>query len=234
MAATTRPSSRPAKGRARVVRFDRTERWLHWVSAAVFLVLIATAAVLYIAPLSALVGRRNIVRNVHVVVGLLLPLPYLVARLGPWASGLRADSRRLARFDAQDSRWLRTLGRDRGVQVGKFHPLQKLNAAFTAGSIPVMLGTGAMMYWFSPFPLAWRTGATFVHDWVSLGLFATVSIHIAKALADREALGGMWHGRVTRRWARQHHPRWLAETAPSTGPAAPVTGDPRPPPEVRG
>jgi len=212
MVATTRPSkNRPPKGRARLVRFDRTERWLHWASAAVFLVLIVTAAVLYLAPISALIGRRNLVRNIHVVVGLMLPVPYLVARLGPWAAGLRADSRRLARFDAEDSRWLRTFGRDRRVRPAKFHPLQKLNAAFTAGSIPVMLGTGAIMYWFRPFPLAWRTGATFVHDWVSLGLFVTVTIHIAKALADREALAGMWHGRVTRRWAREHHPRWLED-----------------------
>ena len=41
-----------------------------------------------------------------------------------------------------------------------------------------------MMKWFSPFPDDWRTGATFVHDWVAIGLFISVTIHIAKAVSD--------------------------------------------------
>ncbi|MGH9165984.1 MAG: formate dehydrogenase, partial [Acidimicrobiales bacterium] len=178
--------------------------------------------VLYLGPLSTLVGRRLLVRQIHVVSGLMLPFPYLVARLGPWAAALAADVRRLARFDAHDGRWLRSLGRDKGVRLAKFHPLQKLNAAFTAGSIPVLLGTGAIMRWFEPFPLAWRTGATFVHDWVSLGLFVVVAIHIAKSVSDRDALRGMWAGTVTRRWARRHHPRWVAEVAPAPPVDAPT------------
>lgn len=198
MAATTSPSDRSGPVvPARLVRFDRPERALHWATALLFLVLMVTAAALYVAPLSALVGRRGIVRLTHLWAGLALPLPYLVARAGPWSRALRADVARLAGFDP----------------TGKFHPLQRLNASFTAGAIAVMLGTGSVMYWFEPFPLAWRTGATFVHDWLALALFATVAVHVAKALGDTEALGGMWHGRVSRRWARRHHPRWAAEAA---------------------
>lgn len=187
------------------------ERVLHWTSAVLFLVLIATAAVLYLAPLSALVGRRPLVRDVHVAAGLVLPVPWLVARYGPWSAPVRSDARRLGRFDAFDRRWIRSLGRDPFAKLGKFHPLQKLNAAFTLGSIPVMLGTGAVMRWFHWFPLEWRTGATFVHDWISIALFATVTVHIAKAVADREATRGMWTGSVSARWARRHHPRWFDE-----------------------
>jgi formate dehydrogenase subunit gamma len=181
---------------------------LHWASAALFLLLLATAAVLYVAPLSAAVGRRPLVRDTHVIAGLLLPLPWLVARFGPWSAGLRADVRRLGRWDDLDRRWLRSFGRDPFARLGKFHPLQKLNAAFTAGSIPVMLATGIVMRWFDPFPLEWRTGATFVHDWLSLGLFVVITIHIGKALSDRDALGGMWGGTVRTEWARRRHPRW--------------------------
>jgi formate dehydrogenase subunit gamma len=220
MAAATTPSTSPAAGGGvapaqpvRLLRFALVERLLHWANAALFLVLIATAAVLYVAPLSALVGRRPLVRDVHVIAGVLLPLPWLVARWGPWSAPLRADVRRMARFDAFDRRWIRSLGRDPFAALGKFHPLQKLNAAFTAGSIPVMLGTGAVMRWFHWFPLEWRTGATFVHDWVSLALFVIVAVHIAKALSDREALRGMWVGDVDPRWARRRHPRWYDEAS---------------------
>lgn len=215
-AATTRsaeaqPRRGGGSGRGGLLRFDGSERALHWASAALFLVLLATAAALYVAPLSAVVGRRPLVRDVHVIAGLLLPLPWLVARFGPWSAMLRADVRVLARWDGHDRRWMRSLGRDPFARLGKFHPLQKLNAAFTAGAIPVMLATGVVMRWFDPFPLNWRTGATFVHDWVSLGLFVTVTIHIAKALSDRDALGGMWGGSVSARWARRRHPRWHDE-----------------------
>ncbi len=221
-AATTSPSDPAAAGPAHLVRFDLAERALHWATAVLFLVLLATAAVLYVAPLSAMVGRRTIVRLVHLWAGLALPLPYLLARLGPWSSALRADVARLGRLDRADRAWVRSLGRGRRAPLGKFHPLQKLNAAFTAGAIPVMLGTGSVMYWFEPFPLAWRTGATFVHDWLALALFAVIVVHVAKAFGDTDALAGMWHGRVSRPWARSHHAAWDAElqalpTRPTSG-----------------
>lgn len=212
MAATTRPSDPGRADRvAPLVRFDRTERVLHWVVATAFVVLMVTAAMLYVAPLSARIGQRPLVRSVHLWVGLFLPVPLVVARLGPWSAGLRADVARLARFDAADRRWVRALGRDRRVALGKFHPLQKLNAAFVAGAIGVMVATGVVMYWFRLFPLAWRTGATFVHDWLALALFVAIGLHVNKALGDREALRGMWHGRVSLRWARRRHPGWAAE-----------------------
>ncbi|MGH9152290.1 MAG: cytochrome b/b6 domain-containing protein [Acidimicrobiales bacterium] len=200
MVAPTSPSGSgpPAAGPAGRLRcFDGAERFLHWATAALFLVLLATAAALYLAPLSAAVGRRPLVRDIHVAAGLLLPVPWVVARGVVDSAALRADVRLLARWDAGDGRWLRSLGRDPFARPGKFHPLQKLNAAFTAGTIGVMLGTGVVMRWFDPFPLAWRTGATFVHDWLALAVAVVVAVHVAKALSDGEAMRG--HGPGQRR-----------------------------------
>jgi formate dehydrogenase subunit gamma len=45
------------------------------------------------------------------------------------------------------------------------------------------------MRWFRHFPLAWRQGATFVHDWTFLALVVAVTGHIALAVADRDAVG---------------------------------------------
>ena len=203
--------------RARLARFDETERILHWVNAGLFGVLIATAAVLYIGELSALVGRRELVRLLHVVSGLALPFPFLVARFGRRRKALKADVRRLSRFDADDRRWLRSLGRDKGVRHGKFHPGQKLNAAFTMGAIGVMFMTGSVMHWFRFFPVDWRTGATFVHDWFALAIALVIAGHLRMAAKDSEARRGMREGWVTRAWARRHHPRWHEE---ETGVAA--------------
>ena len=51
--------------------------------------------------------------------------------------------------------------------------------------------------WFSRFPLSWRTGATFVHDTVFLGLVVSIAGHIMIATRDSEALGGMTRGTVS-------------------------------------
>lgn len=147
-------------------RFDRTERWLHWTNAALFFVLLATAAALYLDPVSRAVGRRELMKQVHVWSGLLLPVPFLVAFTVGRTQHLLDDVRRL-------DRW----GKDR-----KFNRGQKLNAAVVVGAIPVMLLTGSIMRWFSPFPLSWRTGATFVHDWVAVVVFLFVVGHLVKAV----------------------------------------------------
>jgi formate dehydrogenase subunit gamma len=161
------------------------------------------------------------VKTVHVYTGLALPLPiiagFVVRR---WGRAFRADVRRLNRFIPDDGRWLRSLGRDQDVLLGKFNPGQKLNAAFTAGAIVVMLGTGSIMRWFKPFPLAWRTGATFVHDTVFVALLFTITGHILFATRDGDCLKGMVSGRVPERWARRHHPRWYDEKTGRTSDGA--------------
>ncbi len=202
---------------ATIVRFDRAERWLHWTNALLFLVLLATGMILYIGPLSALVGRRVLLKDVHVISGLVLPVPLLVAYAGSWRTQLRRDVRRFARWSIDDRRWLMSLGRRGRERMGKFNAAQKLNAIFVAGCIPLMLVTGAIMRWFTPFPLAWRTGATFVHDWLALILLVVIVGHIAKALASPLALRAMRTGNVPSEHARRHHPRWWREVQSGQG-----------------
>jgi len=218
--------------RARLARFDQAERLLHWANAALFGILIVTAAILYVGPLTALVGRRELVRLTHVVAGLALPFPLLAARLGPWRRAFADDVRALARFDEDDRRWLRSVGRAKDVRMGKFHPGQKLNAAFTLGAVVVMLGTGSIMHWFRYFPVDWRTGATFVHDWLAIVLTVVVAGHLRMAFADPDARRGMSEGWVPTIWARRHRPKWYEELTghPARSPADSIRPPGRPGP----
>ena len=205
-----------AGGSGRLLRFDRVERIVHWANATLFAIVGSTAAILYLPPLSAQVGRRELVVTIHVYAGLLLPLPLLLGILGPrYGWRLRADLRRLNRWIPEDRTWLRRHGwhqeRIVGLKQGKFNAGQKLNAAFTGGAILLMLATGSVMHWFKPFPLEWRTGATFVHDWIAIALFFTISGHMLFAFADRDSLGSMLTGDISQSWAKRHAPRWLAE-----------------------
>jgi formate dehydrogenase subunit gamma len=200
---------------APLLRFDGVERIVHWVNATLFVVLMLTGAVLYAGPLSVLVGNRDTVRTVHVWCGLLLPVPFALALLSRRGAGLRADLRRLNRWAPGERRWFRRRHRAE-VRLGKFNPGQKLNAACLAGAGLVMLATGSIMHWFAAFPLDWRTGATFAHDWFALGIWLLVLGHIGFALRDGDALEAMMvNGRVPAAWARRHAPRWYDEVRDS-------------------
>lgn len=202
---------------AEVVRFDFGERVLHWMNATLFGVVMATAAALYVPAISAAVGRREVVKTVHVYAGLALPVPILATLLaGRWGKAFRADVRRLNRWSAEDRTWMRARGRSSSARLGKFNPGQKLNAAFTAGAIVVMLATGSIMRWPQAWPVAYRTGATFVHDWVFLALAVTITGHILFAVNDPDALASMRTGRISTAWAKRHAPRWLDEERQSS------------------
>ena len=200
----------------RILRFDRAERWLHWVNAVLVLTLLATGLVLYVGSLSALVGRRALLKDIHVISGLSLPVPFVLLYAGRWRAGFRRDSRRLGRFLTDDWRWLRTRGRAAGLRLGKFNAGQKINAIFVAGVLPVMLLTGSIMYWNRPFSDSWRTGATFVHDWGFVALLIVVIGHIAKALAEPTLLSSIIRGWVPQSWAQHHRPRWHDEVVADT------------------
>ncbi|MFF5261129.1 cytochrome b/b6 domain-containing protein [Actinomadura viridis] len=214
----------PGPGRDLLERFTRAERWVHHVTALLMLVCLGTAVLLYVPALAAAVGRRDLIKPLHVWAGFALPVP---VALGLFSRAFRADLRALDRFGPHDRRWLRrrdrravtrTGGLDRGVvPVGKFNAGQKLNAAFTAGAILVMLGTGAMLAFPGPWPDRWRTGATFVHDWLFLVMAVVTLGHLWYAARDAGALGAMATGRVDRAWAARHHAGWLDDLDRAAG-----------------
>ncbi|HTW21638.1 MAG TPA: cytochrome b/b6 domain-containing protein [Mycobacteriales bacterium] len=201
--------SRPADRRRELLRFTRPVRWVHAVTAALLFVCIATAAILYIGSIAVLVGDRYVIEQVHVWCGLALPVPLIVGLLSP---SYRADLRRLNRFTRRDWRWLRSRSRRDGqIMVGKFNAGQKLNAALSLGAIGVLLMSGVVMYFTHLTRLSWRSGATFVHDWVALALGLLVIGHVMYAVRDPEALRSMRTGRVPLRWAQREHLAWADE-----------------------
>lgn len=203
-----------------IPRFTTAERALHWGLALLLGTCALTGLVLYVGPLTAAVGRRSLVRDVHVWAGVLMPVPFVLAYAGRWRAAVRDDFRRLARWSWEDSRWFRTRGRQQTEAVGKFNAGQKANAAFIAGVVPLMLATGGIMRWYEPFPLSWRTGATFVHDWTAIATWFVVAGHILFALSRPPSLRSMVTGRMPRAYARDHHPRWAAEAGAERGDSA--------------
>ena len=194
-----------------LVRFDRVERFAHWMNALLFAILMLTALPLYFAQVEALVGRRLLIAEIHTWTGIFLPVPLLVSLVGSWGSGFRADVQRFNLWTKGELRWVRSFGRASMIEMGKFNPGQKLNALFIGSSIVVMFGTGLILRWFSLFPLGWRTGATFVHDLLAFAIVVAVAGHVVQALVHKDALKSMLTGRISREWASVHAQKWLIE-----------------------
>jgi formate dehydrogenase subunit gamma len=90
-----------------IERFTRTERAVHWVHATAFFGLLATGLLLYVPSLSVLVGRRPLLKDVHVYTALAwLAALVLVVVLGD-RRRLRQTLRELDAFDSDDLMWLR-------------------------------------------------------------------------------------------------------------------------------
>lgn len=211
--------SHPEAGPARLPRFSRAERLVHWVIAVLTILCIATAVILYNGAIEIRVGHRRAVELVHVYSGFALPVPLLI---GLVSAAYRADLRRLNRFTPSDWLWLRSRQRRDGtIRVGKFNAGQKLNASLSAGALLVLLGSGVIMNFPDLARLSWRTGATFVHDWFALGLGLLVLGHLAYAIKDPEARRGMRTGHVSTAWARTEHAAWAEENTPPTDPTEP-------------
>jgi len=206
-----------------VARFDRTERAVHWVTAVLVLVLVATGAILYVPAFSVAVGRRLLVEDTHIYVGLALFVPVLVAMVGRWGARLRADLRQMKGLNDAEMAWLASLGRRGREAIGKFNPGQKLNTNAVGGMLVVLFVTGVILRWGNFLPVTVRTGATFVHDVFAVTFAVVIVGHIGFALTHPQALRSMVKGWVTAQWARRHAPAW---DVPASSPATtPRSGD---------
>jgi formate dehydrogenase subunit gamma len=190
------------------------ETWVHRATALLVGVLVATGAVLYVTPLSLLVGRRLVVEGLHIVAGVMLPLPVLV---GLWRSSeLRADVRTLARMSVVDREWLRRRDRrDAGLPVGKFNGGQKLASATIAGAGLVLFATGLLLVAprFVDVPVSIRQGATITHDLFTFGLVALLAGHLWLAWTHPQARAALRSGQVDREYAEREHAAWAASVS---------------------
>jgi len=221
---STDPSAakrRRVSATGRVARFDRAERTVHWSTAVLVLTLVATGAVLYIPSLSVAVGRRLLIEDTHIYIGIAVFVPVLAGALGRWGANLRSDLAEMNGFTRDEVTWLRSLGRQGRSAVGKFNPGQKLNTNAIGGMLVVLFVTGLILRWGNFLPVSVRTGATFVHDVFACALVVVVIGHIGFALTHPQALRSMFTGWVPQRWVHRHAPAWSVPRAPSSKNTAP-------------
>lgn len=193
---------------ATVTRFSRTERALHWSHALGFFVMLGSGLVLYLPPLSEAIGRRPLVKEVHLLgaVGWIVAI-VLVVIVGN-RRRLAETWREIEGIDGDDRRWLRGA---RAPQ-GRFNAGQKLNTILSVAFAFLFLVSGTLLWLGEKDHRFILDGTGTVHDALTLASVVLLVGHLYLALihpTTRHALRGMTTGEVREDWARQHHSKWL-------------------------
>jgi len=182
---------------------------VHWVHAAAFLVLLATGLALYLPSLSELLGRRPLLKSIHVytAVAWIVALVFVVA-VGDRAS-LRATLREIDLFDRDDREWLKR----RHPPQGRLNAGQKVNSILTA-VFALLFAVSGVLLWYGERNTRFRFAQTIlIHDWLTYVSFFLFVGHLYLSVIHprtRHSLTGITRGWVYEDWAREHHAKWAA------------------------
>src|SRR5215510_14755856 len=148
-------------GPRHVERFTLTERLLHWVHAAAFVVLLGSGLVLYVPSLSAAVARRPLVKDVHFWTGISWAAAILLISLLGNRRALAQTIRKIDLFDRDDRRFL--TGDTRRPQ-GRFNAGQKANAILTAAFATLFFVSGLLLWYGERDTRLRLAGTVYLHD----------------------------------------------------------------------
>ncbi len=120
----------------------------------------------------------------------------------------------------QDIPWLKGIvevlkGNEHKVaKVGKYNAGQKMMFWTIMSMIFILLVSGIIIWrpWFAQyFPIQVIRYSLLIHATSAIILLHAILIHMYMAFWVKGSIKGMIEGKVSRRWARKHHPRWYRE-----------------------
>jgi formate dehydrogenase gamma subunit len=205
-------------GNAKILRFARSERILHWCIAGPFLVSLASAVIMVlIYNPDPTRPYRLVFSRIHRISGVaLMFLPMLAAFKARGDIRLHFYNIRQAwvwMFD--DIKWLALMGlaavnpKIKLPEQGKFNAAEKINFMVLMVTYPLYVATGLLM-WLTPLAiLSWL-----MHFFMALMAVPLIFGHLYMALinpASRVGLHGMISGFVDRQWAKHHYRRWYRD-----------------------
>lgn len=197
-----------------IERYTPSERSNHWAVAILFFLAGLSGLALFhpaLFWLSGLFGGGVWTRILHPFLGLAMFLLFLV---------LAIRFARYNRLNANDRQWLGQMGdvinnrEDRLAEVGRYNAGQKLLFWVLVLCMLVLLVSGIVI-WRQYFGDAFGIGlirlAVVAHALAAFVLIVGIIVHIYAAIWIKGSVDAMLTGKVSRAWARRHHPGWFKE-----------------------
>ena len=194
-----------------VKRYAVNERWNHWFTAILF-VLLAASGLAFFHPafwsLTAVLGGGESSRYLHPILGVLMLVSFIFFALQKMGDNL---------MKSHDWIWMGQIGDvlanrdDRLPEVGKYNAGQKLAYWAMLASMLALMGSGLIIWqqFFSHmFTIETIRTAALVHALSGVVLILTIIVHVYAAIWVKGTIGAMTKGTVSRAWAKHHHPLW--------------------------
>ena len=207
----------PAPETHEVVRYSLLDRVIHWVVGVTFVYLLLSGLALAyprLAWIMTWLGGGQTVRALHPVVGVVFSLGLLLMVFA-WARDMR--------FGPGDREWLRRMRSyartgHAGLDVGRYNAGQKGYYWFILVFGFGLLLTGIPLWFPGTFDSrGLQEVARLLHHLAYLAMLAGFIVHVYMTTVMLPGtISAMTSGRVSRRWAAWHHPRWLREKEGAT------------------
>ncbi|MBV2133863.1 formate dehydrogenase subunit gamma [Pseudomonas sp. MAP12] len=197
-----------------IQRYTPSERSNHWAVAILFILAGLSGLALFhpaLFWLSSLFGGGPWTRILHPFLGLAMFALFLIMAI------------RFAghnRLNANDRQWLGQMGdvlnnrEERLPEVGRYNAGQKLLFWVLVLCMLVLLASGVVIwrqYFGHVFGIELIRLAALAHAVAAFVLVTSIIVHIYAAIWIKGSVGAMLYGKVSRAWARKHHPGWYKD-----------------------
>jgi formate dehydrogenase subunit gamma len=197
-------------------RYTSGERILHWVTAITFF-LLAASGLAFFHPsmfwLTGLLGGGTWARILHPFIGVVMFVAFILMAVKFWHHNV---------LSGNDRKWLGQIGDvvanrdDRVPPIGRYNPGQKILFWLLLASMIVLLVSGVALWrpYFAPsFSIGTIRFGALMHALSGLLLILLIIVHIYSSFWVKGSTEGMLSGKVSRAWAKAHHPKWYEEVA---------------------
>jgi len=197
-------------------RYTSGERILHWVTAITFF-LLAASGLAFFHPsmfwLTGLLGGGTWARILHPFIGVVMFVAFILMAVKFWHHNV---------LSGNDRKWLGQIGDvianrdDRVPPIGRYNPGQKILFWVLLASMIVLLVSGIAIWqpYFAPsFSIGTVRFGALMHALSALALILLIIVHVYSSFWVKGSTEGMLSGKVSRAWAKAHHPKWYEEVA---------------------
>jgi formate dehydrogenase subunit gamma len=189
----------------KIVRFDISERILHWSHAIFFIWLLISGIHIFLTPKSLLGDPLIKMMHLYASIPFIMILP-VVYHFG--SSYMHEDLRELMFLKTNEIHWFSRILANPKINSSKFNPGQKVNFFVTLLLITGLSFSGSVIWLKSRFSVDFVELNFMLHDFFAELSLLLFSGHILFSLYHSESIRGIVSGKVDEKWGKEHYSEW--------------------------
>lgn len=207
-----------------LLMFDTTQRFVHWLHAAAFFVLMATGLMLYIPWFGNSIAQGDgghairLIHRIGAIAWALVPIIYVVFDSREWLASME----RVFTWSREDLGWLQAapayyfLGHEEAMPPqDKFNTGQKLFYLVLIICV-VVSGTTGLIMWFGRgvVPAGIFQWSVFFHDLAAIASGSFFLVHFYLSVMHplmKGGINGMLFGWMSEEYVKRHHAKYFEE-----------------------